>query len=174
MVTLDLLLTILRVLVGLLLFGHGAQKFLGWFGGKGLTAADQMVGHLGFRPVRFWSLVLSLVEFLGGLSLALGFLIPIGAAVIIGDMVMAIIKVHASKGLWAANGGFEYNLLIIASSLVFGLAEPQLYSLDHLLNISWAPGTVFVISGVIVLIGVIVGLLTTIHMPSHQQTTQTS
>ncbi len=170
MVALDILLTILRVVTGLLLFGHGSRKLFGWFGGKGLTPTSDFLGHLGFHPSRLWAVVLGLAEFLGGLSLVFGFLTPIGAAIVIGDMVLAVIKIHTGKGLWDENGGYEYYLTLIASTLIFGLSEPQLYSLDHYFNLSWTPDMVFVVTGIITLIVVIIALLTTaIHMPSRHQ-----
>src|SRR5262245_19234513 len=96
--SLDMAITILRDLIGLLMVGHGAQKLFGWFGGSGIGGATGMVTRLGFRPARFWAWMLALVEVLGGLSLIFGFLTPIGAAVLLANMVVAAVKVHAPKG----------------------------------------------------------------------------
>src|SRR5436309_178401 len=130
MSTLELVYALLRVVIGLLFIGHGSQKLFGWFGGYGFTATTQMVDKMGFRPAPFWAAMNALGEFVGGILVALGFLTPIGAAVIIGVMVTAIMKVHWPKGIWVTNGGFEYNLVIIANMLFMGIFGSGLYSLD--------------------------------------------
>src|SRR4051812_49232529 len=122
--TVDVLLTVIRILVGLLIFAHGAQKLFGWFGGHGIAGATQMTNSLGFRPAGLWAYMNALSEFVGGILLTLGFLTPIGAALVIGVMLTAIIKVHAVNGLWVTGGGYEYNLLIIANALLVGLTAP--------------------------------------------------
>src|SRR5687768_7066443 len=119
--TMDLLFTIVRVLVGALFIGHGAQKLFGWFGGYGLTGTGQWMASMGMRPGGFWAAMAGLGELVGGLSLALGFFTPVGAAMIVAVMVMAIMQVHGSKGLWNASGGYEYNLVLIAIAVLFGL-----------------------------------------------------
>ncbi len=173
MVNTDILLTLLRVVVGLLMFGHGAQKLLGWFGGKGMSSTADMTGHLGFRPAKFWAWILALAEFIGGLALTFGFFTPIAAAVLIGDMIVAIAKVHGPNGLWDTNRGFEYNLVLIVALLVVGLTDPGIYSLDYVLRFTWPVVWVFEVSGIVVLAGVIVGLLTTIPEAIHGQQTHT-
>jgi putative oxidoreductase len=170
---LDILLTITRILIGLLFIGHGARKLFGWFDGKGLEGTTQMTQQLGFRPARFWAVVSGLVELLGGLSVALGFLAPIGAALIIGDRLVAIAAAHFPKGLWNSNGGFEYPLVLIANALWIGLAAPTTYALDHFIAYSWPPSQMFVVSGVVILIGAVIALLTTVGH-ARAQTAQTS
>ncbi len=133
-----------------------------------------MMSQLGFRPARFWAVILGLVEVLGGLSLIFGFLTPIGAAAILADMVVAVAKVHGPKGIWNIGGGAEYNLVLIAALLVIGLAGPTLYSLDHFVNVvSWSPTTFFLASTAVSLFAIFIALLTTIQpVDSHRQTTQ--
>jgi putative oxidoreductase len=65
-----------------------------------------------------------------------GLLTPIAAAVLIGDMLVAILKVHAAKGIWSQNGGFEYNLVLIALLIAFGLIGAGRYSLDRRLPLA--------------------------------------
>jgi putative oxidoreductase len=116
----DLGLLVLRVVVGLLLFGHGAQKLWGWFGGRGLEGAGAFMETLGLRPGRLHAMLGGLGEVVGGGLIALGLLTPLGSALVIAVMVTATIKAHWRNGLWAQNGGFEYPLTNIA--IVFALA----------------------------------------------------
>lgn len=74
----DFALLIVRIVVGLLFFGHGAQKLFGWFGGGGLNATTGWLGSIGLHPARFWALLAGLSEFGGGILLALGLLNPLG------------------------------------------------------------------------------------------------
>jgi putative oxidoreductase len=151
-------LLILRVVIGLLFVGHGAQKLFGWFGGHGLDGTADFFAGLGFVPGTLWALVAGLGEFLGGLGLALGLFTPVAAAAIIGVMLMAIIKVHWENGLWNQQGGFEYPLLNAVVASIIGLLPAGLYSLDSLLNINYPMPTTFWISLVVAIAGVIVGL----------------
>src|SRR4051794_7422174 len=96
----DGLIAMLRILIGLLFIGHGAQKLFGWFGGPGFSGATQMMGHLNMYPTQFWAFMSSAGEFFGGVMLVFGFLTPVGAALVIGSMLVAIAKVHGPKGLW--------------------------------------------------------------------------
>jgi putative oxidoreductase len=172
--SLDMAITIMRILIGALMFGHGAQKLFGWFGGPGMAGATGMMNHLGFRPAPFWAWMLALLEVLGGLSLVFGFLTPIGAAALLADMIVAAVKVHAPKGIWNMGGGVEYNLVLIAALLVIGLAGPTLYSVDRYVNVvSWTPTTLFFAALAASLFGIFVAFLTTTQpAASPRQTTQ--
>jgi putative oxidoreductase len=81
---------LLRIVVGLLLAGHGSQKLFGWFGGGGFAATTGWIGKMGLRPVRLWALLASLSEFGGGILLVLGFLCPLGSLAVSAAMLMAI------------------------------------------------------------------------------------
>src|SRR5438105_13820466 len=94
-------LLLLRVVLGLILIGHGAQKLFGWFGGHGLAATTQWIESMGMQPAGFWAFMAGLGEFGGGLLLALGLLNPLGPLGLIATMLMAIVAVHWPKGLWA-------------------------------------------------------------------------
>jgi putative oxidoreductase len=153
-----LMTTVLRIFVGLLFAGHGAQKLFGWFGGHGFEAHTQMTEKMGFHPVLFWALVSSLSEFVGGLLLAFGLFTPIAAALIIGTMVVAIAKVHWAKGFWVTNGGYEFNLVLILTALVFGFNGPGPYALDAMLTLPWSNVVLFTVSLAIVLIGAVIGV----------------
>src|SRR5258708_4247269 len=152
-------LLVVRVVVGLLLAGHGAQKLFGWFGGHGFTGTTGFLKSVGFKPAGFWALLGSLCEFAGGLLLALGFLSPLGAIAIFASMLMAVFKFHWTKGLWSTNGGFEYPLVLLLLSLVLGFVGPGSYSLDALFGIA-LPTALFWLGIVASIIIDVVGIMT--------------
>lgn len=138
-------LLLLRLVVGLLFAGHACQKLWGWFGGTGMGPFIQSLEKLGLQPAPFWGHVEAYTELLGGTLLVLGLLTPFAAAALIGDMLVAAAKVHAPKGLWSQQGGFEYNAVLIAILLAIGLIGPGIYSLDGRLPVRFPkPLTFFV------------------------------
>ncbi|GAB2747082.1 DoxX family protein [uncultured Nocardioides sp.] len=130
-------LLIIRVVLGLLLVGHGAQKLLGWFGGAGLRGTAGFFDSVGYRPGRRMAVLAGLAEVTGGALVALGLLTPLGAAIVIGTMFAAA-AVHSSHGLWNANGGYELPLLYAVTALGLGFTGPGRVSLDSLLGLSWS------------------------------------
>lgn len=122
---------LVRVVVGLLFVGHGSQKVFGWFGGPGMQGWTESVAKNGLQPAAFWAYLEAFAELGSGLFLVLGVLTPLVAAILVGDMLVAIFQVHAPRGLWGQNGGFEYNLVLIALLVGIGLMGPGLYSLDR-------------------------------------------
>jgi putative oxidoreductase len=113
----DLGIAVLRIVVGALFFAHGTQKLFGWFGGYGLEGTGGFMESLGYRPGKLHAGLAGVGEALGGLLLMLGLFIPLGAMAIIAVMVNAIGSVHAKNGLWNTEGGYEYNLVIIAVAM---------------------------------------------------------
>src|SRR5436309_892739 len=109
--TLSIGLFIIRVVVGLLMAAHGAQKLLGWFGGYGLNKTGEFFIHLGFRQGRAFATAASVSEIVSGLLVAIGFLGPVGPALMISVMIVASITVHWEHGLFATNNGVELPLL---------------------------------------------------------------
>ena len=105
----DLALFVLRIVVGGLFAAHGAQKLFGSFGGHGIAGTGQFFESLGLRPGERHARLAGLGEFGGGLLLVLGLLTPLGAAAIIGVMVVAVLTVHGPKGWQITEGGYEYN-----------------------------------------------------------------
>jgi putative oxidoreductase len=130
-------LLIIRVVLGLLLVGHGAQKLFGWFGGPGLAQTGAFFDSVGHRPGRRMAALAGLAEFTGGGLLALGLLTPLGAAIVIGAMLAAA-AVHLPNGLWASAGGYELPALYAVTATGLAFAGPGDYSLDHLLGLSWS------------------------------------
>ena len=116
----DLALLVLRLAVGLLFVGHGAQKLFGVFGGGGLEGTAGMFDSIGLRPGWLHARAAGIAEFFGGALLALGLFTPFAAAALIGVMIAAIITVHAPNGIWNTNQGYEFNVVMCAA--VFALA----------------------------------------------------
>jgi putative oxidoreductase len=100
--------------VGSLFVGHGTQKLFGWWGGHGPEGTGQFFEQLGMRPGRRHALGAGTAETVGGALVALGMLTPVGAALLSGVMVTAVRKLHWKNGVWATDGGFEYNAVLLA------------------------------------------------------------
>src|SRR2546426_7079274 len=100
-------LLLLRVVLGPTMSAHGAQKLFGWFGGPGMKGTTGMCANLGYRSPFLMASGLALAEFGGGLSLATGFLTPLGALAITVVMLNAVYLIHWSKGFFNGNGGYE-------------------------------------------------------------------
>jgi putative oxidoreductase len=128
-------LTFLRVVLGALFFGHGTQKLCGWFGGHGLEGTAGFFESLGLKPGRRHATAAGAAEAGGGALLALGFLTPAAAAALIGVMSTAIEKVHMKNGPWVSNGGYEYNLVLIAVMVALADLGPGEFSIDRALGI---------------------------------------
>lgn len=129
-------LLILRLVVGLLFVGHGAQKLFGIWGGHGLKGTAGYFELIGLRPGRLHALAAGLMEFGGGLLLALGLLTPFASAAIIAVMTAAVITVHYENGLWATGNGYEFNLVLMAAAFALAAAGAGNWSLDHALTLS--------------------------------------
>src|SRR5216110_3388371 len=141
---LSLSLLLIRFTAGLLLMGHGAQKLVGIGPGPGLRGWTARVGAMGFRPAPLWAVVSTAAEFLGGVALAIGFFTPVAAALIVGQLFVAIAKVHWPKGLWSQVGGYEYPLLLVVIAVAAGLGGPGRYSVDAALGWDAVSGAIFV------------------------------
>ena len=154
--TLSIGLLLARVVIGLVMAAHGAQKLFGWFGGYGLTKTGEFFVHLGFRPGRAFAAVASLTEITSGLLVALGFLGPMGPALMVSVMIVASLTVHWGHGLFASTNGIEVPLLYatVAAALAFTGYGP--YSLDAWLGITdrWTPTVALLLVGAGVLGGV--------------------
>jgi putative oxidoreductase len=134
----DLGLLALRLVVGITLAAHGAQKLFGWFGGHGPVATGQFLEALGFRPGRRHAVLAGATEFGGGVLLALGLLTPLGAVLIASVMLVAVITVHGKKGFFVTSGGYEYNLVLATAALSVAFAGPGALSIDAWLGYSFA------------------------------------
>ena len=125
----------LRLVVGGLFVGHGLQKLKGWFGGHGPEGTGEMFDGLGLRPGRHHATAAGVAETAGGALLATGLLTPVAGSVLTGAMATAIRKVHAPKGVWSTQGGYQYNLALIAAIFAVVDTGPGRLSLDSALGI---------------------------------------
>jgi putative oxidoreductase len=129
-------LTILRLVLGLVFFAHGAQKALGWFGGNGFSATMSHFTEGMHIPAPFALLAIA-AEFLGGIGLLLGLLTRIAAFGISANMIVAIVKVHAQFGLFAnwtgkqKGEGYEYHLLVLAITICLMIKGAGALSVDR-------------------------------------------
>ena len=145
-----------RLVLGLLMAAHGTQKLFGWFGGHGLAGTDGFLESLGFRPGRVFAAAAALTEVGGGLLVALGFLGPVGPALIISVMIVAALTVHWGHGLLSTSNGIEVPLLYAAGGLALALTGFGAYSLDALLGLGplWTPSVAWTVIG----LGVVGGI----------------
>ncbi|HEY3238731.1 MAG TPA: DoxX family protein [Acidimicrobiia bacterium] len=118
----DVGLLAVRLTAGLLMAGHGAQKLFGWWRGPDFGFIVNGFAQAGYTPGKFFAILASSSEVVGGLFLALGLLTPLGSAAVIGVMFNAIVAVHWHSGVWAANGGYELPLLFGIVAVTLGLA----------------------------------------------------
>jgi len=143
-----------RVVLGLLMAAHGSQKLFGWFGGYGLAGTGGFFESLGFRPGRFFAAAAGFTELSSGLLLALGLLGPLGPALIIAVLIVAIATVHWQHGLFSQNNGIELPLVYSAGAAAIALIGNGAYSVDAALGLTWPAEVVWVALG----LGVIGGL----------------
>src|SRR5437879_3074200 len=110
---------ILRLVLGIVFFAHGAQKMLGWFGGSGFQGTMGFFTGMPHIPVPFAVLAI-FAEFFGGLGLIVGLFTRVAAFGIGANMLVAIFSVHAANGFFAnwsgtqKGEGYEYHLLVLA------------------------------------------------------------
>jgi putative oxidoreductase len=128
-------LLVARLVVGLGIAAHGAQKLFGWFGGHGLEGTAGYLDSLGFRPGRTFATAASVGEFGGGILVALGFLGPIGPALLLAIMLVAVMQ-HWSNGFFTMNGGIELPLLYATAGFALAFTGPGAYSLDAALGLT--------------------------------------
>lgn len=105
----------LRGVIGPLFVGHGTQKLFGWFGGHGPDGTGAFFESLGLRPGRRHALAAGATETVGGALLTAGVLTPVATSALTATMVTAIRKVHAPKGPWVTEGGWEYSAVLIGA-----------------------------------------------------------
>ncbi len=116
--------TAIRATVGPLFVGHGVQKLFGWLGGHGPEGTGGYFESLGLSPGKRHAMAAGAAETAGGALLTLGGpFTTLGATLISSTMITAIRKAHVKNGPWVTDGGFEYNLVLIAA--VFGVTERE-------------------------------------------------
>jgi len=109
----DLAILILRISLAAVFVAHGLQAAFGLFGGPGISGFTNMLSGLGFKQAALWAYVGAYTELIGGLFLLLGIFTRISAFFILIFMIVAVLKVHWTKGFFIQAGGFEYNFVIL-------------------------------------------------------------
>jgi putative oxidoreductase len=135
----DFTVTIVRLVLGVVFFAHGAQKMLGWFGGYGFTGTMGFFTQQMHIPAPFAFLAIC-AEFFGGLGLIVGLLSRIAAFGIMCNMLVAIATVHVHNGFfmnWTGQQkgeGFEYHLVTLAALLIVLVKGAGAFSIDRALS----------------------------------------
>lgn len=135
----DSTLTILRLILGIVFFAHGAQKMLGWFGGYGFSGTMGFFTNMMHIPAPFAFLAIC-AEFLGSIGLILGLLSRVAAFGIACNMVVAVAMIHRHFGLfanWLGNQkgeGYEYHLLALAITIAIMIKGAGAFSVDGALS----------------------------------------
>ncbi|MGH7471393.1 MAG: DoxX family protein [Longimicrobiales bacterium] len=144
-ITLGIGLLVARLVLGLYMAAHGAQKLLGWFGGYGLAGTSGFFEQLGFRPGRAFAITAALAEMVSGVLLALGLLGPIGPALMISVLIVATVSVHWQNGVFVSSNGIEHTVVYAAAAFALALTGPGVLSLDVLLGLEslWTSGVVW-------------------------------
>lgn len=124
----------LRVPVGIIFAAHGAQKLFGWFGGYGLAGTGGYMESIGLSPGTVMAALAGGAEFFGGLALLIGLLVRPASAVLAFTMLVAIFSVHISKGLFLANGGYEYALALLAVTVGLFISGAGRLSVDSVIG----------------------------------------
>src|SRR4051794_22312727 len=131
--------SIIRIILGIVFFAHGAQKMLGWFGGYGFQGTmGFFTGTLHIPPP--FAVLAILAEFFGGLGLLVGLLTRVAAFGIGINMLVAIFAVHAANGFfmnWSGTQkgeGYEYHLLVLAMAVYLIICGAGAFSLDRALT----------------------------------------
>jgi putative oxidoreductase len=131
--------TILRLVLGVIFFAHGAQKMLGWFGGYGFTGTMGFFTEMLHIPAVFAFLAIA-AEFFGGLGLIFGLLTRVASFGIFCNMIVAVALVHGRFGFWmnwtgAQKGeGYEYHLVLLTTLAFLMIRGAGAASMDRLLS----------------------------------------
>ena len=159
-----------RLIFGGLMAAHGSQKLFGWFGGYGLAGTGGFFESLGFRPGRLFAAAAGATETTAGLLLALGLFGPIGGALMLSVMVVAMVTVHWHNGVFATNNGVEMPLLYAAAAVALALAGPGAYSIDAAVGLGafWTPGLTWIVLA-LGIVGAFANLA--LRRPIHQSAT---
>jgi putative oxidoreductase len=130
---------VLRLALGIVMFPHGAQKLLGWFGGRGFYGNIELFHQLGFSTTL--AVLVTIGEFFGGLGLIVGLLSRVAAAGIGVIMVGAVLTVNGQYGFfmnWAGNQtreGFEFHILAVGLAIGILMLGGGKWSIDRTLTV---------------------------------------
>jgi putative oxidoreductase len=130
----DAAILVIRVIIGALFIGHGTGKLFGWFGQGGIDKTAAFFRSVGYEPARQLTIFDGVVETVAGVLLVLGFLVPLAAAAIMGDMVNAA-WVKSAMGFWTSTNGFEYEFFVIITMIALTVAGTGAFAIDR--NRNW-------------------------------------
>lgn len=144
-------LLLIRLALGALFLAHGTRKLVGWGGRGGLDETADFFASVGYRRSRKLATLGGGAEALGGLLLLLGFLTPLGAALIAGVMVNAVVAAHWKPTLWTDHDrseyplvvAYEYPLLVALVAIALAFTGPGFASADRLLGLEAFHGAVW-------------------------------
>jgi len=119
-------LTVLRIVIGVIFLAHGYQKLFK-FGFHGVSG---MFGHLGIPIPAVFAVIVTLVEFVGGILLITGLATRIPSLLLAIDMIVAILLVHAKRGFFNTSGGVEFPLVLLAATICLALSGGGAASLE--------------------------------------------
>ena len=123
-------LLVLRLVIGLAMAAHASQKLFGWFGGHGLAGTGGFFEMLGFRPGRAFALAAGATELVSGVLIALGFLGPVGPALMLSVMIVAALAVHWKNGFFAQSNGIEVPVLFGVGAIALAFTGFGAFSID--------------------------------------------
>ena len=135
----DKVLTLLRIALGIVVFPHGAQKLLGWFGGFGYTGTMGFLTGMMHIPYPLALLVI-IAEFFGALGLIVGFLGRIAAFGIAVNFIVVVFLVHLPNGFfmnWSGQQkgeGYEFFILLIAMAVAILIRGSGAWSIDRMIS----------------------------------------
>ena len=129
-------LLVARLVLGFYMAAHGAEKLFGWFGGYGLAGTSAYFEQIGFRPGPLFVTTAALTEIVSGLLVAAGFLGPVGPALMISVLIVAVVTVHWRNGLFISSNGIEHATIFGASAFALALIGPGAFSLDAALGMN--------------------------------------
>jgi putative oxidoreductase len=147
---------IVRLILGLGVAAHGAQKLFGRFGGYGLAGTGGWFETIGFRPGWVFALFAGLGETVGGILTVLGLGGALGPVIIVIVMLVAIGSVHYDKGFFTSSGGWELPALNIAASLAVAFGGNGIYSVDNALGLNFLTDPVqiwYALAGAVIVAG---------------------
>ena len=146
----DIGIFVIRVIFGLAIASHGAQKLSGWFGGYGIRKTGGFFETLGFRPGTLFATAAGLSETGGGLLITVGLFTPFGAAAVLSAMLVAMFSVHVKNGFFATGNGIELPFLYAVAAVGIALTGGGAISLDALLGLNYLAEP-YVAAGLLVL-----------------------
>lgn len=147
----DTAIFILRIVIGLLFIGHGTGKLFGWLGQSGINGTAAFFKTSGYEPARELAIFAGVAETVAGVLLVFGFLVPLAAGGIMGDMANAA-WVKSTHGFWISGNGFEYEFFVIITMLVLAVAGAGALALDR--KIHW-----FGNRGINAVVAIVVGVI---------------